>query len=196
MKYQQLLQKNYNPNLTNNSFNSLIQSRMNYLFITLFDLRKQKILLSIMKKNEIPSSYLNQFERRFYLSLKLAYLLYDYPSIKFEDQTNSLLDSFFQILPSDWLEKRIEKNLELSEMIDSYKIEFKNTNSDKNFDLIKVKFLEDVNSFLGLKNEIYGPYKKEEVAFVPFIFVDRILKPNKMVRINFRQITTNFFLNF
>ncbi len=134
----------------------LVIQRIEFLRKDLARIRLRKITDLVLSNNPISENLLTWGEKRLITNLKrsIEALGLENP---YHDSEN-ILD----------LEK-ISPNIELS--IDSIEHSTINEDIEENFidspPKIMIRFLEDVESFVGLDNNVYGPFKKTDVTFLP-----------------------------
>ena len=145
--------------------------RVEFLTQNLINLRKNKILNSILSKEEIPTSYLSKQELLYYDYLKSAEKIIQNKPLNFSQQIKE-----FILQNSNLKSGKLDKTSTLEQEPSPRKDVPDSGNEGK----ITVVFLTDLEAFVYHNNQKFGPFKKNEEFLVPKDVFNKILKPKKI----------------
>lgn len=155
--------------------NDIFIKRITFLIHNLINLRKIKILNSVLNKEQISTSYLSKQELLYYDYVKNSELILQNKPLVFSGQVKEFFNhhSNFKDAIND-----TNQTQPVSESV-------KPINSvSSSVDGIEVRFLVDLDEFTYLNNRTFGPFKKDEIAKVPTEVFSKVLYPKKIAQRN------------
>lgn len=136
-----------------------------FLFNDFMKIREIKILNSALALHEINLNNLIEPERLFYQNLISAIKGFKKVKASFiDDQSPKIEDEIIKEAQVETLDINEDFNQETSDLVSEYIVKEK---TDQ-FNYILVKFLKKTPALVGIDLLNYGPFEKENIAFLPY----------------------------
>ena len=136
-----------------------------FLFNDFMKIREIKILNSALALHEIKINNLIEPERLFYQNLVSAIKGFKKVKASFiDDQSPIIEDEIIKEAQVETLDINEDFSQETSDLVSDYIVKEK---TDQ-FNYILVKFLKKTPALVGIDLLNYGPFKKENIAFLPY----------------------------
>ncbi|MFX1478923.1 MAG: hypothetical protein ACFFCI_12400 [Promethearchaeota archaeon] len=144
------------------------KNNFNYLFTDLTEIREKKIINSALSLMDIDLSKVTETEKLLYQNLISS--LKGYRKVKaLSDYEGEQIIKSEEITKSEPVSENIESNTpEVSVSKKESKIpSILNDREQEKIEYILLRFVEDTPSLVGIDLINYGPFKKEDIAFIP-----------------------------
>ena len=169
--FLQIIEEFHSNKNPNKFISDIFIKRIEFLIQDLINLRKNKILNSILRREEVPSAYLSKQELLYYDYLKSSDRIIQNKPLNFSNQIKELI-----IQNSNFKLEKPEKTKTINKTSDTHITVQKGEEQE----ITSVIFITDLEEFIYLNNQKFGPYKKNDKAKVPKDVFDKVLGPKNI----------------
>lgn len=149
--------------------------RIEFLIQDLINLRKIKIINSVLNKEQITTSYLSKQELLYYDYVKNSEMILQNKPLTFSGQVKDYIDQNSNFGFQSTETSELKNTQEATEQIDTEML---------SKDEISVLFLQDFAEFSYLKDRKFGPFKKNDITKVPMEVFSKVLLPKGIAQKN------------